>query len=138
MSDTNEQSLNGFPRRNYIVYQPDWEKYPRINKAMPYLLAVVGIGFAILHSIYRFTLIFQLFFCSCFFVALVRIIQLYSSTKSQRARDLLKAYMYTGIIAVCFWLCDYHLCSYITKLPFNPQGHAWYVQVTAIIFDLSL
>lgn len=30
------------------------------------------------------------------------------------------------LIGCACWLSDMHLCDRIQRLPFNPQGHAWY------------
>lgn len=93
---------------------------------MPYLLALFGIGFAVLHAIYRFTLGFQLFFGAWCIIALIRLRKHQAATKSKRAKKLAESYVKTGLIGMAFWLCDYHLCNHIKSFPINPQGHAWW------------
>lgn len=91
------------------------------------VLAFLGIGFAVVHAIYRFTTLFQLFFGLLATLCSVRLCMFYTEVKDPRARAVAVSYVRNCLIGVAFWMLDYHLCGHVRSLPFNPQGHAWYV-----------
>lgn len=89
------------------------------------VLLFVGIGFAVVHAIYRFTTFFQVFFGVLAGLCAVRLCVYYSKVQDPRARSVARSYLFSSLFGVACWMIDYHLCSHVQSLPVNPQGHAW-------------
>jgi dihydroceramidase len=88
---------------------------------------IFGIGFAILHAIYHFTIVFQLLFGGLAWMCLFRVASYYHSSTDPRARAVCKTSMYAALGGFALWMLDYNYCGQINRLlPFNPQCHAWW------------
>lgn len=94
------------------------------------VLALLGAAFAVVHAIYRFTTVFQLAFGTLASLCAVRLYLHYTRVKNPRARAVAMSYVRNSLIGVVFWMLDYHYCQSIQKLPVNPQGHAWCVDLS--------
>lgn len=92
------------------------------------LLVAVGLGFAVIHSIHRFTTMFQVFFGVLALCCAVRLGMHYNQVTDSRARALARSYICFSMVGFAFWMVDYHFCHVMRELPVNPQGHAWYAR----------
>jgi dihydroceramidase len=113
----------------YIVYNNEIEELP-VKHAKSYVIAfltTIGAVFTVVHAIYRFTTVFQLFFGVLAVLTCVRLCMHYAEVKDERARAVARSYVTSALIGFGFWLMDYHYCHTLRGLPVNPQGHAWYV-----------
>ncbi|CAK4639330.1 unnamed protein product [Aphanomyces euteiches] len=107
----------------YILYSPLWEKQSAsVNSFIVLLLSTLGLGFAGLHAIYRFTTGFQLLFAALVLFCLPRLFWYYGGVKNARARSLVGLYLGSILIATACWLVDFHYC----QSAFNFYGHAWW------------
>lgn len=114
--------------RIYIVYNNEFEQM-RVPKALVIgALVAVGVGFAVVHAIHRFTTVFQVFFGVLAVLCAIRLGVHYNQVKNPRARALARSYIYFSLVGFGFWLMDYHYCHVMRGLPVNPQGHAWCVR----------
>jgi dihydroceramidase len=86
----------------------------------------MGVGFAIVHAIFRTTTAFQIFFASLSISCVIRMSYHYRQVKNPQAKAIAVAYVRNSLIGLACWLCDYHLCRHIDQFPLNPQGHAWW------------
>lgn len=92
------------------------------------LIAAFGSGFAVLHSIYRFTTAFQLLVAAMFTISFVRMQMHYHGTQHSVAKSIGKWYFISGLSASVFWMIDFHFCSLMQSAAVNPQGHAiWHL-----------
>uniref|UniRef100_M4BLT0 Alkaline phytoceramidase n=1 Tax=Hyaloperonospora arabidopsidis (strain Emoy2) TaxID=559515 RepID=M4BLT0_HYAAE len=112
----------------YIVYYPEIEQLPmkHANAVAVACLTALGILFTLVHAIYRFTTVFQLFFGVLAILACARLCLHYTEVTDPRARAVARSYIVSSLIGSTFWLLDYHYCHTIHGLPINPQGHAWW------------
>ncbi|RLN95977.1 hypothetical protein BBJ28_00013661 [Nothophytophthora sp. Chile5] len=113
----------------YITYNKEISQIP-IKHASGYMIAfltTIGVVFTVVHAIYRFTTMFQLFFGVLAVLCCGRLSGHYATVKDPRARAVARSYVTTSLIGFAFWLMDYHYCHTMRGLPVNPQGHAWYV-----------
>jgi dihydroceramidase len=110
----------------YLIYEPDWHHNRVLRALMPLLLITYGLGFAILHAIYRWTTGFQVHFALIVAICLTRVYKHYQACEEESGRRLARVYVYTLLVGFSLWLMDFHLCSTMRSLPFNPQGHAWW------------
>lgn len=113
----------------YIVYNNEIEQIP-IENASNYVIAfltTIGVIFTVVHAIYRFTTVFQLFFGILAVLTCARLCMHYAEVTDPRARSVARSYVTSALIGFGFWLMDYHYCHTLRGLPVNPQGHAWYV-----------
>lgn len=113
--------------RIYIVYNNEIAQLKVPNSAVIGVLALLGVAFAVVHAIYRFTTVFQLAFGTLASLCAVRLYLHYTHVKDPRARAVAVAYVRNSLIGVVFWMLDYHYCQPMQSLPVNPQGHAWCV-----------
>lgn len=108
----------------YVLYSPDWH----YRSTMPTVLFLYGIIFAILHSQFRFVAGFQLHYVFLAVLCLPRMYKYYIHTTDPLVRKLVHRYVLFLVVGTMFWLADRHLCSMMSKLRWNPQGHAlWHV-----------
>lgn len=116
--------------RIYIVYNNEIKRMGIPDRVVIPFLVSVGVTFAVIHAIYRFTTLFQLFFGVLASACCIRLCLFYSQVRDPRARAVAKSYVRNSLIGFAFWMADYHLCSRIKNFPINPQGHAWYVNTS--------
>ncbi|KAF1327904.1 Alkaline phytoceramidase, partial [Globisporangium splendens] len=90
------------------------------------VLTFLGVAFAVVHAIYRFTTFFQLAFGTLAVLCCVRLCFFYSSVQDPRAKAVARSYVRNSLIGFAFWMIDYHYCHHMRELPVNPQGHAWW------------
>ncbi|OWZ18339.1 Alkaline phytoceramidase [Phytophthora megakarya] len=112
----------------YIVYNNEIEQIPMQN-ASTYVIAfltTIGAIFTVVHAIYRFTTVFQVFFGILAVLGAGRLCMHYAEVKDPRARAVARSYVTSSLIGFAFWMMDYHYCHIVRGLPVNPQGHAWY------------
>ncbi|RLN66470.1 hypothetical protein BBP00_00002209 [Phytophthora kernoviae] len=112
----------------YIVYNNEIKQLP-FKHADNYVLAfltTIGAIFTVVHAIYRFTTVFQVFFGVLAVLGAGRLCVHYSEAKDPRARAVAKSYVTSSLIGFAFWIMDYHYCHVLRGLPVNPQGHAWW------------
>ncbi|TMW57008.1 hypothetical protein Poli38472_002933 [Pythium oligandrum] len=110
----------------YIVFENEYKKLGIPNAVVVAALTIFGGGFALLHSIYHFTLVFQLFFGILAWLCLFRLCGHYAQVKDPRAKAVARSFLRNTLLGFGFWMLDYHYCSQLKLLPFNPQGHAWW------------
>ncbi|DBA02191.1 TPA: hypothetical protein N0F65_004826 [Lagenidium giganteum] len=110
----------------YIVYNREIVRTGVPDALVIAVLAASGIGFAVLHAIYRFTTAFQVFFGTLALLCCARLCLHYRDVKDPRARAVARSYVRNSLIGTAFWMLDYHYCHNIMQLPVNPQGHAWW------------
>ncbi|GLD96533.1 hypothetical protein PINS_up017566 [Pythium insidiosum] len=110
----------------YIVYNNEFRKAGLTDAVVIPLLTLTGVGFAIVHAIYRFTTLFQVFFGFLASLCCIRLCFHYAQVKDPRARAIARCYVRNSLIGFSMWMMDYHLCHYVVRLPINPQGHAWW------------
>ncbi|CAI5731911.1 unnamed protein product [Hyaloperonospora brassicae] len=112
----------------YIVYSPEIEQLPIRNaKAVAVAcLTALGVLFTVVHAVYRFTTVFQLFFTVLAVVACVRLCKYCKEVQDPRARAVARSYVTSALIGSTFWFMDYHYCHTFHGLRINPQGHAWW------------
>lgn len=116
----------------YILYGQDIS--PRRRSAVRVVLFLIGLVFALTHSIYRFTTSFQLMFGLGSFACARRLYGHYcalgngagSSHHHARARAVARHYCVSGLTGLGLWLMDFHLCHVVSSWRVNPQGHAWW------------
>lgn len=113
------------------MYNNEIEQLRVPNAAVIAFLVFVGVAFAVVHSIYRFTTFFQIFFGVLSVCCAVRLGIHYNQVHNPRALALARSYIYFSLVGFAFWLVDYHYCHVMRELPVNPQGHAWYVGLPA-------
>jgi dihydroceramidase len=89
-------------------------------------LTSLGVGFAVIHAIYRFTTLFQLFFGTLASLCAIRLCIHYTHVTDARAKDVARSYVRNSLMGFALWMVDYHLCQYVSQWPVNPQGHAWW------------
>ncbi|KAF4322845.1 hypothetical protein JM18_000662 [Phytophthora kernoviae] len=112
----------------YIVYDNEIKQLP-FKHADNYVLAfltTIGAIFTVVHAIYRFTTVFQVFFGILAVLGAGRLCVHYSEAKDPRARAVARSYVTSSLIGFAFWIMDYHYCHVLRGLPVNPQGHAWW------------
>ncbi|TMW57005.1 hypothetical protein Poli38472_002930 [Pythium oligandrum] len=110
----------------YIVYNNEIRKSGLSDAVVIPFLAFLGIGFAIIHAIYRFTTLFQVFFGILASLCCIRMCIHYTQVKDARARAVAISYVRNSLVGFALWMMDYHYCYYMKQLPVNPQGHAWW------------
>ena len=93
-----------------------------LSKLVPPLLFVYGVVFAVVHYQNRFTTAFQLHFAVMVSVTMTRLVFHYRACRDPAARLVFRLYLYTLLAGVAVWLIDFHLCSHLQSLVFNPQG----------------
>ncbi|KAG7399037.1 Alkaline ceramidase 3 [Phytophthora boehmeriae] len=112
----------------YIVYDNEIKQLP-FKHADSYVMAfltTIGVVFTVVHAIYRFTTVFQVFFGVLAVLGAGRLCVHYSEVKDPRARAVARSYVTSSLIGFVFWMMDYHYCHVLRGLPVNPQGHAWW------------
>ncbi|GKV35966.1 hypothetical protein SLEP1_g44156 [Rubroshorea leprosula] len=108
----------------YILYSPDWH----YRSTMPTFLFFYGAGFAILHALFRFGIVFKIHYIILSLLCIPRMYKYYIHTTDVSAKWLAKLYLVTILLASICWLFDRLLCKEISFWYFNPQGHAfWHV-----------
>lgn len=110
----------------YIVYSNEIQQLKIPEPAVIAVLTFLGVAFAIVHAIYRFTTMFQLFFGTLAILCCVRLCMYYTRVKDPRAKAVAISYVRNSLIGFVFWMVDYHYCHHMRELPINPQGHAWW------------
>lgn len=110
----------------YIVYNNEIQNAGLPDKFVIPFLTIVGIAFAVVHAIYRFTTLFQLFFGTLAILCCIRLCVHYTQVKDPLARAVAMSYVRNSLIGFVAWMIDYHMCQPISQWPFNPQGHAWW------------
>ncbi|KAG6617347.1 alkaline phytoceramidase [Phytophthora cinnamomi] len=112
----------------YIVYNNEIQELPvpHASSLVVALLTTIGVIFTVIHAIYRFTTVFQVFFGILAVFTCARLCMHYAEVKDQRARAVARSYVTSALIGFAFWLMDYHYCHTLRGLPVNPQGHAWW------------
>lgn len=120
------------------MYNNEIEQLRVPNSLVIAFLVFVGVAFAVIHSIYRFTTFFQIFFGVLAVFCAVRLGIHYNQVHNPRALALARSYIYFSLIGFAFWLVDYHYCHVMRELPVNPQGHAWYVVLLLSVRDHQL
>ncbi|RLN61824.1 hypothetical protein BBJ28_00022894 [Nothophytophthora sp. Chile5] len=108
----------------YITYNKEISQIP-IKHANGYMIAfltTIGVVFTVVHAIYRFTTMFQLFFGVLAVLCCGRLSGHYATVKDPRARAVARSYVTTSLIGFAFWLIDYHYCHTMRGLPVNPQA----------------
>jgi dihydroceramidase len=87
-------------------------------------LLAYAVVFSALHLILQTTTLFQLHYSALLGMVLLRFFQRFRNIDSGiEGRRTIHLYLITSLIAVTFWLLDYHGCELVNRLPFNPQGH---------------
>ncbi len=112
--------------RIYILFDSEIRALGLRDTVVVAFLTFVGVTFAILHAIYHFTLAFQLFFGVLAWTCIFRLVAFYYQIEDRRAKNVARSCVFTMIFGFSLWLLDYHYCSHLSSLPFNPQGHAWW------------
>ncbi|KAK7391712.1 hypothetical protein VNO78_20131 [Psophocarpus tetragonolobus] len=108
----------------YILYSPDWH-YPR---TMPIFLFLYGVTFAIVHSVIRFGIGFQVQYVILCLLCVPRMYKYYIYTDDVSAKCLGQLYVATLLLGSLCWFCDLVFCENISRWPINPQGHAlWHL-----------
>lgn len=90
------------------------------------VLTFLGVTFAVVHAIFRFTTMFQFAFGTLACLCALRLGFYYAHVKDPRAKAVAISYVRSSLIGFAFWMVDYHYCHHMRELPVNPQGHAWY------------
>ncbi|KAL2643556.1 hypothetical protein R1flu_011143 [Riccia fluitans] len=106
----------------YVLYSPDWH----YRSTMPTFLVMYGTAYAICHALFHFGLVYQLHFIFLCLLCLPRMYKYYIYTTEVPARRLGHMYVISITSGGILWLVDRNLCSRISSLPLNPQGHAWW------------
>uniref|UniRef100_A0A5B6YK33 Putative alkaline ceramidase 3-like n=1 Tax=Davidia involucrata TaxID=16924 RepID=A0A5B6YK33_DAVIN len=108
----------------YILYSPDWH----YRSTMPTFLFLYGAVFAVVHSLVRFGIGFKLHYVLLCLLCIPRMYKYYIHTEDRSAKWLAKLYLVTLLLGSLCWLCDRLFCKDLSRLFFNPQGHAlWHV-----------
>ncbi|RLN02108.1 hypothetical protein BBI17_002219 [Phytophthora kernoviae] len=112
----------------YIVYNNEVKQLPfkHADYCVMAFLTTIGAIFTVVHAIYRFTTMFQLFFGLLAVLTCARLCMHYMEVKDPCARAVARSYVSLSLIGFAFWMMDYHLCHTMRSLPVNPQGHAWW------------
>lgn len=111
----------------YELFADTWEGNSFLKAAMPVLLVVYGVAFALLHNSYRWTTFFQVHFAAGALINLARCIYVSREKGLSPANGLLKRATIATVLATFFWMTDFHFCSKLQsgEVP-NPEGHAWW------------
>ncbi|XP_057417272.1 alkaline ceramidase-like [Lotus japonicus] len=108
----------------YILYSPDWH----YRSTMPIFLFLYGAGFAIAHSVLNFGIGFKVHYIILCLLCVPRMYKYYIYTQDVTAKRLAKLFVGTLVFGSLFGFSDRVFCKEISRLPFNPQGHAlWHV-----------
>jgi len=112
----------------FIMYASDLQKHKGLARLLPLALFLYGAIFSLLHWIFRFVTFFQAHFMTMIFLGFFRLSSHYRRCTDQSARNMVRLYVLTLVVACAFWLMDFHLCSHMQSLFINPQGHAiWHI-----------
>ncbi|TDH68159.1 hypothetical protein CCR75_004097 [Bremia lactucae] len=113
---------------NYAVFHKEIQKIPfkYAESFVATTLALIGVAFTGLSAVYRFTIVFQVFFSILAISTCLRLCAYYVEVKDYRARAVAQSYLTLMLSGVGFWLMDYHYCHMLRNFPVNPQGHAWW------------
>ncbi|ETV96199.1 hypothetical protein H310_10393 [Aphanomyces invadans] len=106
----------------YILYAPLWQHNAVVDTIAEISLTIVGIAFAILHAIHRYTTAFQLLFAALVVVCLPRLRWYYSNLSDRYAKRVAVTYLAAILLGTACWLIDYHYCD----AAFNLYGHVWW------------
>ncbi|TMW57006.1 hypothetical protein Poli38472_002931 [Pythium oligandrum] len=110
----------------YTVFNHEIRELGVSDAVIVCFLTLLGVGFAVVHAIYRFTTLFQLLIAAMAISCSCRLYYHYQRVRDPRARAVAVSHVRSSLIALACWLVDFHLCYYVRKLPVNPQGHAWW------------
>ncbi|KAM0938681.1 putative ceramidase [Dioscorea sansibarensis] len=106
----------------YVLYSPDWH----YRSTMPTFLFLYGAGFAIVHALVHFSIVFKLHYIGLCLLCIPRMYKYYIHTKDVAARRLAKLYVVTISLGSLCWLFDRLFCRQLTNWYIYPQGHAWW------------
>ncbi|KAH7663312.1 Alkaline ceramidase protein [Dioscorea alata] len=106
----------------YVLYSPDWH----YRSTMPTFLFLYGAGFAIVHALVRFGIVFKLHYIGLCLLCIPRMYKYYIHTIDIAARRLAKLYVATISLGSLCWLLDRLFCRQLTNWYIYPQGHAWW------------
>ncbi|KAE8722562.1 putative methionine--tRNA ligase-like [Hibiscus syriacus] len=108
----------------YILYSPDWH----YRSTMPTFLFFYGVGFAVVHALFRFGIGFKVHYVILCLICIPRMYKYYIYTKDATAKRLAKLYIATLLLGSICGVSDRVFCKQISNWYFNPQGHAlWHV-----------
>lgn len=95
------------------------------------VLGLYAVVFSVIHIILKTTTAFQIHFGVLIALLLGRLYQKFRFTDPGPAgRKIILLFLFSGFFAFGFWLLDYHKCSWVQSLPFNPHGHViWHLSM---------
>lgn len=125
-----------FNCRIYIVYSNEISQLKISKGTVVAVLTFLGVAFAIVHAIFRFTTMFQFAFGTLACLCALRLGFYYARVKDPRAKAVAISYVRSSLIGFAFWIVDYHYCHHMRELPVNPQGHAWY-DILVFLWSIS-
>ncbi|CAM9395588.1 unnamed protein product [Scytosiphon promiscuus] len=114
------------------LFADTWEHSSFLSAAMPVVLILYGMAFALLHNSYRWTTGFQVHFAVLALINLARCIYISREKPLGPATLLLRRALVAAALATLCWNIDFHFCDHLQSgtVP-NPEGHAWWHVVIA-------